>query len=83
MYLKHSQTECLLKNPLICWNMFHMVMLMWRIESLKQNGLSLSKSLQFHLEMVWIRIFEPCEKNRGFFLSSPLQQMYELSPLLS
>lgn len=45
MCWKHSQAEYLLKNPLICWNMLHTIMLMQRIESLKQNGLSLSKSL--------------------------------------
>lgn len=58
MCCKHSQTECSLKNPLICWNALHRVMLISRIESLKQKGLSLSGSLQWHFQLVWMRLPE-------------------------
>lgn len=74
MCCKHSQTECLLKNPLICWNMLHRVMLTWRIDSLKQNGPSLSGSLQWHFQLVWMRLPELffcwvhlCSKCMNFF----------------
>lgn len=45
------------------------------MQSFKQNGLSLTRSLQWHCELVWIRLPE-----LFFFLDSPLQQVNEILP---
>lgn len=48
----------LVKKSLVCWNMLHRVVLMWQIESLKQNGLSLCGSLQWHFQLIQMRLLE-------------------------